>query len=64
MAISVDGNDIKDSGKKIGVINGKDIFTYPDLKKIGKKWDDGDIFDVNGRKVGRHNEGIVNLFLK
>lgn len=64
MDIRVDGSEIKDSGKKVGVINGKDIFTYPAMKKVGSKWDDGDIFDSNGNKVGRGNDGIVKLFLK
>jgi hypothetical protein len=64
MDIRVDGSDIKDSGKKIGVINGRDILTYPGLKKVGEKWNDGDIFDSSGHKVGRFNEGIVKLFLR
>jgi hypothetical protein len=64
MDIRVDGSDIKDSGKKIGVINGRDILTYPALKKVGEKWNDGDIFDASGSKVGTYNEGIVKLFLK
>ncbi|MDR2816463.1 MAG: hypothetical protein LBB62_07155 [Proteiniphilum sp.] len=64
MDIRVDGSDIKDSGKKIGVINGRDILTYPALKKIGEKWNDGDVFDSSGSKVGYGNDGIVKLFLK
>ncbi|MHB9295223.1 hypothetical protein PilKf_00964 [Pillotina sp. SPG140] len=64
MNIRVLGSEVKDGDKKIGVINGKDILTYPDLKKVGKKWDDGDIFDASGNKVGRNDEGIVKLFLR
>jgi hypothetical protein len=66
MDIRVNGSDIKDysSGKKIGVINGRDIITYPDLKKVGEKWNDGDIFDSSGHKVGRFDDGIVKLFLR
>jgi hypothetical protein len=64
MAIRVEGSDVKDSGKKIGVINGRDILTYPALKRIGEKWNDGDIFNASGSKVGCGNEGIVKLFLQ
>jgi hypothetical protein len=65
MDIRVDGSDIRDSGEKIGVINGGDIFTYPELKKLGHKDSDGDVFDAsNGSKIGYGNEGIVKLFLK
>jgi hypothetical protein len=63
MDIRVDGSDIKDGSKKIGVINGRDIFTYPDMKKIGEKWNDGDVFNSRGSKVGTFNDGIVKLFL-
>jgi hypothetical protein len=64
MNIRVVGSDIKDGDKKIGVINGRDILSYPALKKMGSKYDDGDIFDSSGSKVGRGNDGIVKLFLK
>jgi hypothetical protein len=64
MDIRIDGSDIKDSGNKIGVINGGDIFTYPGLKKLGHKDYDGDVFDANGSKIGYGNDGVVKLFLK
>jgi hypothetical protein len=64
MNIRVEGSDIKNDGKKIGVINGGDILTYPDGKKIGVKHHDGDIFDSSGHKVGKNNDGIVGLFLR
>jgi hypothetical protein len=66
MDIRVDGSDVKDysSGKKIGVINGREIRTYPGGDKIGEKWNDGDIFDSSGSKVGYGNDGIVKLFLR
>jgi hypothetical protein len=38
--------------------------TYPELKKIGKKDYDGDVFNASGSKVGRNDDGIVKLFLK
>jgi hypothetical protein len=63
MDIRIEGSDIKDSGRKIGVINGRDILTYPALKKIGTKYDYGYIFDASGNKVGYSNDGIVKLFL-
>jgi hypothetical protein len=34
--------------EKIGIINGKDINTYHVMRKVGSKWDDGDVFDSNG----------------
>jgi hypothetical protein len=62
--IRVEGNDIKDGDKKIGVINGMDIFmTYPTLKRVGQKWSDGDVFDASGKKIGYGNEGVLMLFL-
>jgi hypothetical protein len=63
MNIRVVGSDIKDGDKKIGVINGRDIMTYPALKKVGKKDSDGDVFDSSGHKAGRGDDGIVKLFL-
>jgi hypothetical protein len=64
MSISVRGSDIEDSGKKIGVINGRDILTYPGLKSLGHKDSDGEVFDASGHKVGYGDDGIVKLFLK
>jgi hypothetical protein len=66
MNIRVEGSEIKDkdTGKKVGTINGNDILTYPDGKKIGHK-NGSDLFDKNGHKFGYYsNDSVVALFIK
>jgi hypothetical protein len=63
MNLKVEGDYIVDSGKKVGVINGNDIYTLPDKKKIGKK-NGSDLYNASGTRVGSvSNENIVKLFL-
>ncbi|GHU17344.1 hypothetical protein FACS189475_01020 [Betaproteobacteria bacterium] len=63
MDIRVSGDEIYDSGDKIGVISGGDIYTK-DGKKIGRIFNDGDVFDADGNNVGYGNKGVLELFIK
>jgi len=62
MNIRIVGDEIKDSGKKIGVINGHDIYTYPNPKRIGRR-NGNDVYNASGSKVGYGDEGVIKLFL-